>query len=213
MPMACYPTTTVNPALVNTKRMSRQSKYDRPEKTATDEINENEELKKEKLQNYVPVDNIDFVSINTHVRYEIFDLKNNSNNYKFRLGGLLAKKDTNFVVLSNGHLTWSVPKVVLFNGENKPTKFFRILTPIEKQQKCEEELQRERDQQRIVAESKTQELEFQKQEIERLKKVIYKISQNEQLNAENNSTISSVVSSSTPKGKRSLGRNVVKTVH
>ena len=201
-PLVCYNVPTTNPSLINTKRFSRQKNWDRPEQTETDRINSDPEEIKKKLENYIEVDNIDFVTINTHVRYFIFDTR--VKEYRFRLGGLLAKKDNNFVVFSNGQLTWSVPKISEFEGKTYPTKFYRILNPTEMEQKRAEKMRIERDQQTMVTQHQLSELEKQKQEIERLKKVIYKMSEGQELNGENQSIVSN--------SKRTLGKNVVKNI-
>ena len=50
-----------------TKRLSKTT-YDRPTITLTDTLQSNVEMQK-KLQNYVRVDDIEDIRINTHVRY------------------------------------------------------------------------------------------------------------------------------------------------
>ena len=196
-----------NPAMMNTKRFSRQKNWVRPEKTETDKINEDEQKIQEKLQNYIEVENIDFVSSNTHVRYFVFDTRGDDPSYKFRSGGLLAMKHTDYVVLSNGNLTWSVPKKTEHLGKMYPTRFFRVYTPYEMQQKKADESRQENDQKQVVLSEQQQELERQKAEIEKLKRVIVKMSKNDQLTAENQTVVSSASrmaggsSSKTRKGK------------
>ena len=180
-----------NPAMMNTKRFSRQKNWVRPDKTETDKINEDDQKIQEKLQNYVEVENIDFVSSNTHVRYFVFDTRGDEPSYKFRSGGLLAMKHTDYVVLSNGNLTWSVPKKTEHLGKMYPTRFFRVLTPYEMQQKKADESRQENDQKQVVLSEQQQELERQKAEIEKLKRVIVKMSKQEQLSAENQTVVSS----------------------
>lgn len=80
----------------------------------------------EKLENYEEVRDIDYVPINTHVRYFLQDKE--TAKWKFRLGGFLKKKDNpKYVVLStspnlNGK-TWSVSR--------NNAVFFRIKSPDE----------------------------------------------------------------------------------
>ena len=181
-----------NPAMMNTKRFSRQKNWQRPDKTETDAINSDEQKVQEKLQNYVEVENIDYVSTNTHVRYFVFDTRGDDPGYKFRLGGLLAMKHTDYVVLSNGSLTWSVPKKTEHLGKNYPTRFYRVLTPYEMQQKKAEESRQQSDQKEVVVNQQLEEMERQKAEIEKLKRVIIKMSKQEQLTAENQSVVSNV---------------------
>jgi hypothetical protein len=143
----------MNPVLAKSKRLSKQTGWVAPEKTETAKLNEDEDQIREKLKNYVEVDNIDYVGMNTHVRYFVFDKR--VNKYVFRTGGLLAKKDMAYVVLANGQLSWSVPKVTEVEGVRYPTKFWRVLAPQERAQKREQELaaelQQERDKQTVVS--------------------------------------------------------------
>ena len=81
-----------------TKRIAK-SKYERPEKTKTDE-NQSEEKMKELLANYEEKE-ADCIPYNTHVRYK---------NQKLCMGGLLKRVEKDYVVLSNGSLTWSVQR-------------------------------------------------------------------------------------------------------
>jgi hypothetical protein len=186
-----------NPLLATAKRYSRQKNWQRPEQTETDRINENPELIQQKLENYVEATNIDIVSVGTHVRYYIFDTRYGE--YKFRLGGLLAKKDAAFVVLANGSLSWSVPKETEHNGKTHKTRFFRILNPTELEQKRADSMRQEKDKQSMIVNQQLQELEKQKAEIEKLKKVIMKMSNKDQLTSENKEIISSA------RGQKSRG--------
>lgn len=80
---------------------------------------------KEKLSKYTEVSSIDSVSLSTHVRYYVYD--KNTKAYVFRSGGLLYMKQPEYVVLSNGQYSWSVPKAVAMDSETHPTRFYRIL--------------------------------------------------------------------------------------
>ena len=123
-----------------TKRLSK-SNYNRPEKTLTDTLQSNIEMQK-KLKNYIRVDDIEDVNINTHVRY--VTLKEGKQ--RFCLGGLLKKIHNKYVVLSNGTLTWSVQRYHWDDPSKEPvfeTVFFRILSKDEQQQKIIREQQEE----------------------------------------------------------------------
>ena len=78
--------------------------YKRPEKTFQDTL-ENDDIK-EMLKDYVDVDDIYSVSLNTHIRYFI---KKNGKRL-FRMGGNIIKMDEQkgYIVLSNGKTNWSV---------------------------------------------------------------------------------------------------------
>ena len=108
-----------------TTRLSRNlDKYERPKKTYQDTLTP--EDMRERLINYEKVDNIDFVPVNTHVRYMIKDKK--SGKSLFRLGGFLTKKNPSYVILSNGKFTWSVDRA-------NATQFWRRLRPAEEKQR------------------------------------------------------------------------------
>jgi len=126
-------------------RLLSTSNYERPKQTLTDTLQTNERMK-EKLQNYVRVDDIDDVNINTHVRY--VTLKDGVQ--RFCLGGLLIKKFSKYVILSNGTYSWSVQK---FHWEQEDddeptfdTVFFKVLSKQERQEniikKKDEEIQK-----------------------------------------------------------------------
>lgn len=62
---------------------------------------------KDKLKDYVRTD-IEDIPIHTHVRY--FAVNPKTKQPQFRIGGTITKKFKDYVVLSNGQLTWSVQK-------------------------------------------------------------------------------------------------------
>lgn len=116
-----------------TRRLAK-SNYQRPKKTYTDTLQSNVAMK-EKLKNYVQVDDVEDVNINTHVRY--VTLKDGQQ--RFCLGGLLRKIHPKYVVLSNGTFSWSVQRYHYSEDEtdSEPvfeTVFFRILSKQEQQQ-------------------------------------------------------------------------------
>ena len=88
-----------------TKRLARDTNYNRPKKTYQDTLT-NDEIK-EKLKEYKKVTDIRKVVIGTHLRYFT---KDKDNNKVFRLGGFLTKfgEDYKYVILSNGQISWSV---------------------------------------------------------------------------------------------------------
>lgn len=69
----------------------------------------------QKLIDYVKVDNINEVKLNTHLRYFVLESNKQNGTIKrvFRLGGFLTNKDNSdkYVVLSNGRTTWSVQTI------------------------------------------------------------------------------------------------------
>ena len=141
-----------NKTQIKTIRLGK-SLYNRPENgTLTDNL-QDPELYKQKLHGYIEVSNIDYVSIRTHVRYFVYDIE--SEQWKFRTGGLLTKKHDKYVILSNGKYSWSVQRNIIINPNSSSeeifeTKFFKILTKqelteiaLEKQQTEIEQLKKE----------------------------------------------------------------------
>ena len=125
-----------------TKRLAK-SNYQRPKNTYTDTL-QSDGVWKEKLKNYVQVDDVEDVNISTHVRY--ITLKNGSQ--RFCLGGLLRKIHPKYVVLSNGTFSWSVQRYHYSEDdtESEPrfeTVFFRILSKQEQQQQIIDNQQKE----------------------------------------------------------------------
>ena len=90
----------------NTLRRLTKSNFNRPETTYQDTL-QNKKSMMEKLKGYQRVDDIEDVSINTHVRYVTLDKEKNQ---VFRLGGLLTAVHRKYVKLSNGTYEWSVQR-------------------------------------------------------------------------------------------------------
>ncbi len=89
-----------------TKRLSNDSNYKKVGKSLQEALSPNDI--KEKLQEYTQLDTIDDTPLNSHIRYFTVDKKTGKK--QFRLGGFLTKIDNDYVVLSNGKLSWSVQK-------------------------------------------------------------------------------------------------------
>lgn len=103
----------MDPQIFNkTKRLSRDTGYERPKKTYQDSLTSDDI--KEKLKEYKKVTDIRKIIIGTHVRYFTKDKDTKKN--VFRLGGFLTKfgEDYKYVILSNGSISWSVQ----VNGSN-----------------------------------------------------------------------------------------------
>ncbi len=88
-----------------TKRMSNDN-YKKVGRSYQDNLTP-DEIKK-KLEDYKLVKDIDDVGLNTHLRYFMIDEKTGKKH--FRLGGFLTKNENDYIVLSNGQLSWSVQK-------------------------------------------------------------------------------------------------------
>ena len=115
-----------------TKRLSRDTSYQRPKKTYQDNLTP--EQIEEKLEEYVKVDNIADVTMNSHIRY--FTLNSKTGKKEFRLGGFLTNKDKadKYVILSNGNISWSV--------QTEITIFFKKMTIKELKLEYEEKIEK-----------------------------------------------------------------------
>jgi hypothetical protein len=123
--------------------------YTRPKKTKTDKLTATEI--KELLENYIEVEDISKVPLNTHLRY--FTEKKNEKTKKkekvFRMGGFLTNKNNydKYVILAtspntgytNGNTkTWSVNTLT--------SKFYKKLTYDEMKEQYEDEIEDQHDQ-------------------------------------------------------------------
>ena len=90
---------------VGTKRLTADNEYKKVGKSMQQGLSPDEI--KEKLKEYTPLETIDDTPVNSHIRYFTID---NNGKKQFRLGGFLTKIDKDYVVLSNGKLSWSVQK-------------------------------------------------------------------------------------------------------
>ena len=119
-------------------------KYKRPKKTLTDKLTP-EEIK-DKLNDYIEVEDISKLPLNTHLRYftEKYDEDKKKKIRVFRLGGFLINKNNydKYIVLSN------VPETGVINNNKKTwsvnTKisvFFRKQTIDEIKDEYEDEIE------------------------------------------------------------------------
>lgn len=127
-----------------TKRLSRDTSYNKAKKTYQDTMSP-AEIKK-KLEEYKQVDDITKLEIGVHLRY--FTINKKTGEKQFRLGGFLSKMDPQYryIILQNGTLSWSVQleNTILFQkmtfAELKEEIAQKILKKYEKKiKKLEEE--------------------------------------------------------------------------
>ena len=80
------------------KRLSNDN-YDRPEKTLTD-LSQNKTAIEEQLKDFeeIPEEDLNFVNVNTQLKYLSYDIKNRRE--LFRFGGLLVKVNKEYLVLA-----------------------------------------------------------------------------------------------------------------
>ena len=151
-----------------TKRLSRDTNYEK-KKTTYQESLSKEEIK-EKLEEYRLVEDISTVALNTHLRY--FTINPKTGEKQFRLGGFLAKIDLEkgYVILNNNSLSWSV--------QLQNTAFFQKMTFQELKQEIMDEameIAKKKYGNPELIEKLTQENQELKHEIKKLKRVIKEI--------------------------------------
>ncbi len=112
----------------STTRLQSDTDYKRPTLTIQEQYTKEDIAKK--LQGYKKIDNIEDIAVDTHIRYIIKDKE--TDEYKFRTGGFLKRKDNadKYIILSNGTKTWTV--------QVKDTIFFRKMSHEEEIQEIED---------------------------------------------------------------------------
>tara|TARA_B000000609_G_C23943128_1_gene224749 strand:+ start:137 stop:577 length:441 start_codon:yes stop_codon:yes gene_type:complete len=137
-----------------------EDNYKRPKKTYTDKLTDDDI--KAKLEDYVEVDDISMVPLNSHVRY--FTEKINEKKKKekvFRLGGFLVNKSNyeKYVILSNVPETGFInPIKKTWSVNTKTSIFYKKQTLDEIKEEYELEIEDLKDQ-----------IKFLKKEIKKLK--------------------------------------------
>ena len=114
-----------------TKRLSRDTSYQRPKKTYQDKLTP--EAIEEKLEEYSKVEDLSKVPLNSHMRY--FTLNDKTGKKEFRLGGFLTNRDQpeKYVILSNGTISWSV--------QTENSIFFKKMSIKELKQEYEDKIE------------------------------------------------------------------------
>lgn len=116
----------------------KKSKKSKQSKMSPDDI-------KDKLKDYAKVKNIYKTPLKTHVRYFTIDKKTGGN--VFRMGGFLNKinDEKEYVILSNGKITWSV--------QVNNSQFWRKLSLEEIREEYEEEIKMLKKNNKILKET------------------------------------------------------------
>lgn len=129
-----------------TKRLSRDTSYTKTKKSYQEKLSP-DEIKK-KLEEYKQVEFIDDVNLNSHLRYFTFNEKTGKK--QFRLGGFLTKIDKEYVILSNGSLSWSVQKknTIFFQKMNFTDLKDELIQKISR--KFEKKIQKLNDENRLL---------------------------------------------------------------
>ena len=138
----------------STRRLTK-TQYQRPETTYQDTL-QTDEAMLEKLAGYEEADMPEHIDISTHVRYITYK----DGKARFLLGGLLVRVAPEYVILSNGTLSWSVQREYFDKDGNSygKTRFFKYISKgvrnqmvIDKQQEELDRLRAENEVLRIKA--------------------------------------------------------------
>lgn len=173
---------------ITKEKNSNKQSYQRPEQTYTDTIQSTEEMKK-KLIDYVRVENIDEIPLNSHVRYVTLTNSSDPNKkrtQRFCLGGFLLKKFPDYVILKNSkNVSWSVQKYHWNTNTGKKeedvepiftTIFFKKKGQVEELEDLVEELSTQNNEMESryqeQLERKTEEITKLQEKVERLAKYI-----------------------------------------
>ncbi len=137
-----------------------EDNYKRPKKTYTDKLTDDDI--KAKLEDYVEVDDISMVPLNSHVRYFTERINEKKKKEKvFRLGGFLINKSNyeKYVILSNVPETGFInPIKKTWSVNTKTSIFYKKQTLEEIKEEYELEIEDLKDQ-----------IKFLKKEIKKLK--------------------------------------------
>lgn len=137
-----------------------EDNYKRPKKTYTDKLTDDDI--KAKLEDYVEVDDISMVPLNSHVRYFTERINEKKKKEKvFRLGGFLVNKSNyeKYVILSNVPETGFInPIKKTWSVNTKTSIFYKKQTLEEIKEEYELEIEDLKDQ-----------IKFLKKEIKKLK--------------------------------------------
>tara|TARA_B110000977_G_C11073257_1_gene490286 strand:+ start:1303 stop:1818 length:516 start_codon:yes stop_codon:yes gene_type:complete len=97
-----------------------KTNYTRPDGGTYQDSIQNKKDMLEKLQNYERLDDIEDVSLKTHIRYVTLS-KETPRKQVFRLGGILEAIHPKYIQLSNGTFKWSVQRYHYNDGDVSET--------------------------------------------------------------------------------------------
>tara|TARA_B110000971_G_C20005274_1_gene498818 strand:+ start:1104 stop:1544 length:441 start_codon:yes stop_codon:yes gene_type:complete len=101
---------------MSNKKQKDFNGYVRPKTTFQDKLTK--DMIKEKLQDYIEVEDISTVPLDTHIRYFTEKVENGKKKKLFRMGGFLKNRANyeKYIILTNNKVDWSVDtkKSILF---------------------------------------------------------------------------------------------------
>lgn len=164
----------MNNNIIYTKKLSQDTDYVRPKKTITEMI-QNQEGIEENLKHYEEIseEDINFISMNTHLKYISFDKKKKCE--QFRFGGLLSKMEREYLVLAgkNG-MRFSVQRYTRDDNGNimHTTRFFK---KVKETDILKNELEHTIEKTTEIIEKQNEVIEQQKLELMAMKKKLSKL--------------------------------------
>jgi len=154
-------------------RKLSDSGYERPKKTITDTMQTKKDIE-EQLRNFeeIPDEDLNFVNINTQLKYISYDKKNKKE--QFRFGGLLLKVNRDYLTLVGKEgLRFSVQRYTKNEkGENlHKTRFFKKM---KEEEVLKEQLDITVEQSNEIIQKQNDIIKKQAEELKALKKMINK---------------------------------------
>jgi hypothetical protein len=145
--------------------------YERPSKTITESLQNKKDIE-EQLKYYEEIssEDLNFVNINTQLKYLSYDLKNKKELYRF--GGLLVKIAKDYIILAGKEgKRFSVQRYTR-NAKNEIVHTTRFFKKIKETQLLQEKLDETFEESKTIIEKQNDIIEKQKKELLALKKKI-----------------------------------------
>jgi hypothetical protein len=160
--------------MIPIKKLSQDDKYIRPEKTITESIQNKKDIE-EKLKDFEEIsdEDLNFININTLLRYISYDKKNKKE--LFRFGGLLVKVNKDYIILSGKEgLRFSVQRYTRNDNNDiiHTTRFFKKIKESEILKSQIDEIM-DKSTEKITQQNEI--IEKQKREIMAMKKKLSKL--------------------------------------
>jgi len=161
---------------IYTKKLSQDTNYIRPKNTITESIQNKSDIE-EQLKNYEELssEDLNFVNLNTHLKYISYDKKNNCE--LFRFGGLVTKIAKEYIVLAGKEgMRFSVQRYTKNSKEEiiHTTRFFKKM---KEEELLKNQLDNTLEQTSEIIEKQNNIIEQQKRELMAMKKKMSKLAE------------------------------------
>ena len=162
----------MNITLPPIKKLSQEDgSYERPSKTITESLQNKKDIE-EQLKNFEEISNEDlnFININTQLKYLSYDIKNKRELYRF--GGLLVKIAKDYIILAGKEgKRFSVQRYTR-NDKNEIVHTTRFFKKIKESEILQSKLDETCEQSNSIIEKQNNIIEKQRKELLALKKKI-----------------------------------------